>query len=97
MIEKIQLIIEVPKTYYERCKDYVQADDADYHHEIIANGTPLPSTKGNSFIALCNTECVLTDKIISCLKDSYFVGRKEYCNYCFQIAAIIEADRGEEE
>lgn len=44
----MQIVIEVPKTYYERCKDYVQADDADYHHEIIANGTPLP--KNHEFI-----------------------------------------------
>ena len=94
----MKIVIEIPEDIYnEWCNMILPSNKVvAATHVIIKDGTPLPSTKGNSFIALCDTECVLTDKIISCLKDSYFVGRKEYCNYCFQIAEIIDADRGEE-
>lgn len=37
----MQIVIEISEEYYNRCKDYVSADDADYHHIKIANGIPL--------------------------------------------------------
>lgn len=40
----MRIVIEISEEYYNRCKDYVSANDADYHHIKIANGTPLPES-----------------------------------------------------
>lgn len=52
----MRLVIDIPESYYERCKDYVQAEDADYHHKVIADGTPLP--KGHEFIVTKEGEII---------------------------------------
>lgn len=61
-------------------------------YKIIRNGKILP--KGQ-FIAICESDYPITEKVENTLKETAFVGGDEEDMYCFDIKEIIEADKEE--
>lgn len=61
-------------------------------YKIIENGTVL--SKGQ-FIAICDSDYPITEKVKNTLKETVFVGGDEGHEdmYCFDIKEIIEADK----
>lgn len=61
--------------------------------EIIKNGMVL--TKGQ-FIAICESDYPITEKVENNLKETVFIGGdNEEDRYCFDIKEIIEEDKEE--
>ena len=88
----IELVIKIPEETYEYWKEH------KYEYvlsEAIANGIPL--LKGQ-FIAICDSDYPITEKVENTLKETAFVGgdEEEEDMYCFDIKEIIKADKEEE-
>lgn len=94
--DKMQLVINIDDKLYEIIKNPKKLETM-YHAgrlcEAVRNGTPLP--KGH-FIAICESDYPITEKVENILKETAFIGgdEKEEDMYCFDIKEIIEADKG---
>lgn len=89
----MKLVIEISEEDYE----LVQQGHIPFCVlDVIKNGTPLPKAKEYGFIAVCDSEYPLTEKVKQDIKDTIFVGNEE-CSYCFEILEIIPADKEDKE
>ena len=85
-----QIVINIPDFLYKQIlkKHVSKATIA----RVFQNGIVLP--KGH-FIAICDSDYPITEKVENSLKDTAFVGGDEEYEdmYCFDIKEIIEADK----
>jgi len=88
----MKLVIDIPEKMYNKINTGLY--DYGDMNIIIQNGIQLP--KGHSFIAICDSDFPITEKVKQELKDTVFVGNED-CSYCFDIEEIIEADNAESE
>lgn len=85
-----QILINIPDFLYKQIlkKHVSKATIA----RTFQNGVVLP--KGH-FIAICESDYPITEKVENILKETAFVGgdEEEEDMYCFDIKEIIEADK----
>lgn len=95
----IELVLKIPEDVYRYAKKYngssmltLRDEEMGMCMDAIANGKPLP--KGH-FIAICESDYPITEKVENILKETAFVGgdEEEEDMYCFDIKEIIEADK----
>lgn len=88
-----QILINIPDFLYKQIlkKHVSKATIA----RAFQNGVVLP--KGH-FIAICESDYPITEKVENILKETAFVGgyEEEEDMYCFDIKEIIEADKEDE-
>ena len=77
----MQIVIDIPKDYYNECVKKVENGDCDYNiTEWIANGTPIPdnATNGDIFNAIytdiSRTGTVLMDDIENIIVTNVNIG-----------------------
>lgn len=92
-----QIVINISNDTYYRCKNErvgLLPFDIPEVCDAIKNGTAL--SKGQ-FIAICDSDYPITEKVKNILKETAFVGgdEEEEDMYCFDIKEIIEADKEE--
>lgn len=97
----IEVLIRIPEEDYRSFKEdekYIRENAETESYSLdrlevaLLNGTPLP--KGH-FIAICESDYPITEKVENNLKETVFVGgdEEEEDMYCFDIKEIIEADK----
>lgn len=93
-----KIVINISDDTYYRCKNErvgLLPFDISEVCDAIRNGTAL--TKGQ-FIAICDSDYPITEKVENDLKETAFVGGDdEEDRYCFDIKEIIAADEEIEE
>ena len=94
----IEVVVKVAKEDYltfSKLSEKEKVNELSYYERIIANGIPL--LKGQ-FIAICDSDYPITEKVENTLKETAFVGgdEEEEDMYCFDIKEIIKADKEEE-
>lgn len=88
-----EIVIKLTDHCYERVVDYKENLPVQVL-EAIRHGVVLP--KGH-FIAICESDYPITEKVENVLKDTAFVGGddEEEDRYCFDIKEIIAEDKEE--
>lgn len=89
----MQLVIEISDGLYNNLGTIKNGSIASkIILDCVKKGTPLP--KGQ-FIAICESDYPITEKVENILKETVFIGGDEEENrYCFDIKEIIKADEG---
>ena len=93
----MQIVIELPEDKFKAIiekYDTFPKEMKEWGLDAIKNGTPLSKAKEYGFIAVCDSEYPLTEKVKQDIKDTIFVGNEE-CSYCFEILEIISAERSD--
>ena len=92
----MQIVIDIPEEIYNSARTVNNIWNmrmAGFVCSAIANGAPLP--KGNSFIAICDSDFPITEEVKQELKSTVFIGNED-CRYCFDMTEIIETDKESE-
>lgn len=97
-----QIVIDIPDNTYKAFMELISINlgrsnykgiiekclDAIKHGKVLSKG---------HFIAICESDYPITEKVENILKETAFIGgdEEEEDMYCFDIKEIIEADKGE--
>lgn len=87
----MQLVIEISDGLYNNLGTIKNGSIASkIILDCVRKGQALP--KGQ-FIAICESDYPITEKVENTLKETVFVGGNEEDRYCFNIKEIIKADK----
>lgn len=87
----MQLVIEISDGLYNNLGTIKNGSIASkIILDCVRKGQALP--KGQ-FIAICESDYPITEKVENTLKETVFVGGNEEDRYCFDIKEIIKADK----
>ena len=87
----MQIVIDIDENVYTRLfdngTDFYDTDDILAMAKAIRKGTPIRGE--NSFIAVCNSDDPIIEKVKERLLDTLFIGLED-CEYCFEMTKIIK-------